>query len=364
MRDVQLPTIPWEKFKEEEIHSIIQKACEENGWEVYNLHKIQRNAEHGADLIITKNDGSKLAIAVKVKPKSGDRTQLIDLSGRSEKEKMYIYINDPTPDFKKEIEKYTNQIKFFNKDKLSEWIFELDPYIYSSLVIDSHNFSLKLCEIKKSLMEFFYESTQKRKGKIKPKWIQLNEELLRILWRLKDETASLNKTFRALQFMFEFVEDKKPEPERDIIFLNGFVNVLKSLYTSLVFIHKLVNKLWEENKNFIVYVIQKTQDRSNWKGILAIEIGLPVFSEIEAHDEENKQLMKRISELSGTSMRDILSSEERYNILYSITENCRIFANFIDCIESFVDDLFSYGIFNEYHTYVLYKELEDNTPNW
>ena len=272
MEETQLPKIPWEMFREEEIHFIIRRACERNGWEVYNLHKIQRNVERGADLVVTKNDGSKLAIAVKIKPRSQDRAQLIDLSERPEKEKIYIYIKDPTPDFTKEMKKHADQIKFLDKDKLSKWIFNLDPYIYSSLVIDLHEFSFKLLEIQKSLIKFFHESTE---GNIKPTQMQLSEESLRILWRLKDETVSLNKTFRTFQLMFEVVEDKEPEPQKDIIFLNGFVNVLNNLYNSVIFINRWMNKFWEENENFVAYVIRKTEDRSNWKGILAFKIDAP-----------------------------------------------------------------------------------------
>jgi len=366
MKNVQLPTIPWEMFSEEEIHFIIQRACESNGWEVYNTHSIQRTAEHGADLIVTKDDGIRVAIAVKIKPRSQDRAQLLDLARRPEKEKIYIYIKDPTPDFVNEMKTYANQINFFDKNKLNKWIFDLNPHIFSSLVIDSHKFSLKLLEIQKSLIKFFYEST---KGNVKPVRTQLGEELLRILWRLKDETASLNKTFRSFQLMFEVSKEKEPEPQKDVIFLNGFINVLDNFYTSALFINRFINKFWEENKNFVSYVIQKTEDRSNWKGILFFEIYAPDFLKNKKNIEEEKQLLEWISKKSGKSMKELLTDEKRYNISHSLAETCRILANFIDCIESFIDDLFSYGIFDEYHTYLFHEdetseESENKPPTW
>lgn len=361
-----LPQIPWENFSEEEIHFIIQRACERNGWKVYNLHKIQRNVEHGADLIVTKDDGKKIAIAVKIKPRSQDRIQLNDLFERDEEEKIYIYIKDPTPDFKNAMSKYNSRIRFLSKKEFSNWMFKLDPYLYSSLIIDLHEFSLKLAELQKFLIKLFYESTE---GIIKPAKTKLNEESLRILWRLKDEVVFLNKSLRSFQIMFENIEDKPSEPEKDSVFLEGFIKVLNSFLDSIIFIHEKLKKMYEKNKNFVAYVIKKTEDRSNWKGILSFKLFIPGEIETEEDEEEDLKFLKNLSKVLGKPLEEFLKDEKRYNIPHSIAESCRILANFMGCVEAFVDDLFSYGIFDEYHTYVLYrdetsKDLEDSPSSW
>jgi len=224
---MNIPQIPWENFEEEEIHKVLTIFFEENNWKVYSIHKIQKSIEKGADLLVHA-DSKKIAISVKMKPRAKDRSQLFDLSERKEDEKYYIFIKDPAPLFKECMEKF-KEIKFLSKQSLNEWLFKLNPYLYTSLLLDNQKVIYELVKIKHQLC-IFYEEYKKEYNKNKTTIKQtLDKDNLNILWRLKDDTASLYKIFCFIQYMFEIVEDKKPNLEEDIIFVRGFVNSLKSI---------------------------------------------------------------------------------------------------------------------------------------
>lgn len=42
---IRIRPIPWEDFNEDEIHELLAHFLGQDGWEVYNIHRIQRSEE-------------------------------------------------------------------------------------------------------------------------------------------------------------------------------------------------------------------------------------------------------------------------------------------------------------------------------
>lgn len=270
---MKIPPFPWENFREEKIHSLLTKFFEEGGYVVYNLHKIQRSEERGSDLIAEKNS-SKIAIAVKLRPENKDRAQLWDLSRREEQEKWYIYIKDPTPSFRKDMTNF-EKIKFLSKKGLNEYLFNLNPYMYISFLLDNQAFSYLLMKIRHYLIKLYTEA-ERNKGSA----TRLDKDSFSILWRIKDDTVAFNKIFGFMQTMFEHIEGKKPKIDDDIITLEGFLRGMESMIDHCQNILKILTEFYDKNKNFIHYVIQETKIRSHWLMIFGrFKLFIPAYVE-------------------------------------------------------------------------------------
>jgi len=61
----------------------------------------------------------------------------------------------------------------------------------------------------------------------------------------------------------------------------------------------------------------------------------------------------------NNTFNDLLVFFNKNNIVAAIVNYCRRIYDFMDTVESFIDDLFSYGTFGEYSTYVLKEESEE-----
>jgi len=244
---IRVRQISWEDFSEGEIHLLLSRFFEDEGYKVYNVHRIQRSEEKGCDLIVEKS-GSKIAIAVKKRPVSKDRIQLRDLNKREEEEKWYIYVKDPTSKFKEEMKEYP-EIKYLSKKDLNEYLFGLNPRLYTWLLLDNQELSYFFMEITRLLVKFSSESEKGQKIKR-----DLDRDSLKILWRLKDDAVSLHKIFKFSLKMFESIEDKEPNIEEDVIILDGFLKAMKDLIVSCQSILSGLRRFYEKNKSFVYYV--------------------------------------------------------------------------------------------------------------
>lgn len=340
-----IPLIPWEKFSEEEIHHIIEAALTWDGWETYNLHKIQKSEERGADIIASKDD-KKIAIAVKKKPRASDRSQLKDLAYREEDEKIYIYINNPTPKFLEEMENFYLMINFLSKEEFNKWIFEKDPIIFTDLLLFNHSLIYEFVKIQVLLLMLYKERDNDQMKSYK--WKKLDEASLRTFWRLKDDTVFINKTLRSFQLMFERLSENDIDIETSINILKSFIGVLNLLDKRCRFVYKHLKGFCEKYKDYVLYVVGKTINRSNWINIATFQ---PPIHGYLLYDEY------KIPKESNCDVPNL------NNIIYSLANFCRISANFADSVEDFVDDLFSYEIWDELSTYVFHKDIDEDEGN-
>jgi hypothetical protein len=93
--------IRWGLYSESELLEILTELFKEKGYDVYNIHKIDRRGEKGIDMECTRTaENQKVIIAVKKKPKKSDIGQLQDFIKRQASSKIYVYIEEPTSDFK------------------------------------------------------------------------------------------------------------------------------------------------------------------------------------------------------------------------------------------------------------------------
>jgi len=349
---MKIQQVPWENFSEEEIHLLLSEFLEDEGHKVYNLHKIQRSEERGSDLIVEKNS-SKIAIAVKLRPENKDRAQLLDLSRRGEQEKWYIYIKDPTPRFREDMT--FENIKFLPKKELNEYLFNLNPYRYISLLLDNQALSYLLMKIRRRLIEFNIEA-EGNKGS--PACV--DKDSLNILWRLKDDTVAFNKIFGFIQTMFEHIEDKEPKIEDDIITLEGFLRGMQSMIEYCQNIFEFLNEFYDKNKNFTHHVIQETKIRSHWLVIFG-RFKLYIPAHVEKIIEESKKEEEKLNAMLNDLPAEI-SPYDKNNILHAITVYSREVFAFMYSVEAFIDDLFSYGTFGKHSAHVLKEEPEDFIP--
>lgn len=332
-----LPDLPLEDFAEEEIHLIIEEFFRSKNYKVINLHRIQKSEERGCDLIVEKND-RKIAIAVKIKPRAKDRAQLEDLSKRDEQEKWYVYIQDPTPRFIEKMNELKDKgIVYLSKSELCKKLFSLNNIFYLTLLLHNCKFSRSLIFISEFLTKI-YNSIDDYKKPSKSQEVMIND-ILKTLWRLKDDAATLNKSLGDFQMMFEYLERRSTNLslEQEISFLKAFLNVIESYLEKSNRLLENLKRLCKSN-HFVNYVIYETQDRSNWLGIISFRLLAPRYLQQEIEDARKAvNTMKRHLNINRLPDSDIESK-----VLSLLAEYCRKISNFAWCIEEFIDDLFYY----------------------
>ena len=193
--------IPWHKYSEEEIQEVLTLLYRERGYEVYNVHKVDRRGEEGADLECTRpGETDKILIAVKKKPQQKDIKQLNTLANRTVRTKIYVYIEEPSTSFKKALQKVKDKVSFWNSEKLTYEFFSTDVRFYLFMIIenaiekDSYDITFSFAK--------FYLDLEKEGTKFKGP-VKADEEMLNLLWQAKDRSVSLHKSLRTLQTLFE-----------------------------------------------------------------------------------------------------------------------------------------------------------------
>jgi len=182
--------ISWNNHSEEEIHLIICSLFSSLEYHIKNNHKSDRANEDGADIVVNKNN-EEIAIAVKIKPNEKDRAQLIELSERTEKKKIYIYIETPTEKFLKLSKSDAmKNVEFWDVKKLNDFFRETNPYLMANIIFESSPLHKILELLKFHLMDLWDKNHKKVKGKI----TSLDKESFKKLWRLKDIAVTLNKS--------------------------------------------------------------------------------------------------------------------------------------------------------------------------
>jgi len=192
--------IQWKLYSESEVLEILTELFRAKGYDVYNAHKTDRSNENGIDMQCTKTaENQKITIDVKKKPNKSDIGQLQEFAKRPSTSKIYIYIEEPTIDFKNAMEEFKNRISFWNAEFLTHEFFCTNPRFYLFLILEN-TFMQPIYRI---VMSFFRVYFKVEKQKDVAKAIQATPEMLNLLWAAKDRSASLHKSLRTLQLMFE-----------------------------------------------------------------------------------------------------------------------------------------------------------------
>ena len=250
--------IPWKKFKEEEIQTLIAMLFHSLDYHIEELHKSDRANECGADVVAKKGNES-IAIAVKIKPSHKDRYQLIELSGRQENRKIYVYIETPTKKFLDSMKKNGKKIEFWDIKKLNDFFVTKNLYFTAIVVFDNHPVNDKLSVIKFLLYQSWKKSHNAKKKKIKP----IDKKSFFMLWRLKDMAVTLHQTNSLIERLFETPINNKNQ-ELNLHFLNIFLDYLDILESKIAEFLNFFVQFHIKNKELVNNSVVEQNNRSHW----------------------------------------------------------------------------------------------------
>lgn len=250
--------IPWKKFGEEEIQTFIAMLFHSLDYHIQELHKSDRANESGADIVVKKSDES-IAIAVKIKPSHEDRYQLIELSRRQEKRKIYVYIETPTKKFLDSMQKDGKEAEFWDIKKLNDFFVSKNLYFTANIIFDNHSVNGKLSVIQYLLYTLWKEANKAKKIKIK----QLNKKSFFMLWRLKDMAVTLHQTNSLIEQLFETPIINKNQ-ELNLHFLKIFLDYLDILESRIAEFLNFFVQFHLKNKELVNNSIAEQNDRSHW----------------------------------------------------------------------------------------------------
>lgn len=318
--DICLIKIPWKSFSEEEIQHLIQILLQYMEYEnIRNLHASDRSHEQGADITAERN-AETTAIAVKVKPNNADRVQLIDLAKRSEKRKMYAYVDTPSVSFQKEMKRQLS-VEYYDSDKLSGFFFKNCFCFAFDILLSKHRFTEVVRSIQNELKQLYREHQDKSKKPLD----KMTKMSFEILWRLKDTTASLHK-FCAMGMKMFFGAGGVDARNVEDFFLRSFLECIEEMTDYFESFHYHFNEFLKSNKQLVFNTIIETKTLSNWSHLLGWgSRALDKGDFIRIFDENQKY------------SKDILGSEnDVFSCISGVLDGIRDFAW---TLESLIDDI-------------------------
>jgi len=329
--------IPWRDYTEEEILLLLQGLFETEVYDVYNAHFSDRASEKGADLLLSKN-GETYAIAVKIKPAKKDIYQMIELSEREEKNKIYIHLESPTNEFKNKMGRYNN-IDFWGPKKLTNEFFKRNPYFASNLVIANTELYRNLSDLQRFLIKIYFENKDKKSNSVPPK----GEYWLEILWRLKDIGVVMYQVNLHLQFMFEEQFDVDLSLETNKRLLKSYLHLLNYMNNEIKPSVELLADFYEKNEEFVRYVINKTRTRSNWLHLSRFNVIVP--GRVKTLFEEAKKERNAFKGIEDDFGKIEVEKEDKTNPVWAAIEsNSRRLSSFGWAFEATIDYFFNYAI--------------------
>ena len=342
-----MSNIPWIQYSEEEVQAVLTVLFRRRGYAVYNIHKMDKVGEKGIDLECRREgEKDRIIIAVKKKPRSKDVSQLRQFANRTARTKVYVYIDEPTLQFKKEMVAFEDKVSFWGDDKLTSEIFKTDTHFYLSLIVENR-FLKELYDITMSLCLFNLDL-----GKCKERWnekepVKADYEMLNLLWVAKDRSASLYRSLRALQTLFEESNLSAIDEGTKESILNGFLASLFELSRkSLKPLRKLFLEFLEKYPTNFARFCVETKDRSNWfyffQNIPRLSPGHIIKTLEEGYAEHLK-----LKDLLGNVDTNNEEKEDLASILGDIS---RVLADGLYWIEDTVDDLYSIGLYEHWDT--------------
>lgn len=353
-------SIPWDKFKEEEIHSLLALLYSSLGYSVDHLHKSDRANEEGADIVVKKGRDI-IAFAVKIKPSHVDRYQLLELSRRTEPRKVYVYIQTPTKKFHDSMKTDGKGVEFWDTNKLNEIFVSENLFLTAHIIFENHNLHKNLKKIQEHLINLWLMSKKKKKRRVK----RITRDSFFTLWRLKDIAVTLHKTNELALEVFENPVNFKNR-KLDEHFLWMFLGYLDRLEekSSVFLLHFL--QFFKNNKNLVYNSIIKQSDRSHWitlarykplNNLIDIDKVLEKSINMEkAFRKLQESTAKTTPEISKTLKEQITSNKS--NIVWKAIEvEARILFLFGYALEEIIDDIIK-EYFKDYDTLDYMEPLE------
>ncbi|MGA2308422.1 MAG: restriction endonuclease [Candidatus Bathyarchaeia archaeon] len=344
--------VPWKEYSEEEIQQTLSYLFKCKGYNVYNAHKADRRGEMGADLECTRPaEAEKILVSVKKKPQQKDILQLETLAKRDAKTKIYVYVEEPSASFKEAMSK-KSEISFWDSEKLTSETFRTDLRFYLFLIIEnniertSYRITFSFCKL--------YFDLEKGKMKIQEP-AEGDVEMMNLLWNAKDRSASLHKSLRTLQEIYENTYLTSVDYRETESIVNGFLKGLFNLHiNSLKPLEILFKEFMTKYPNNFAQFCLQTKDRSNWVFFFTHFPELLPGNIIKSFETEEKEAAKlrKFFDKSGATPTP---PETLGEILADIS---RILANGAYWLEDVVDDLHSIAFFGKW------EKMREKTPKW
>jgi hypothetical protein len=330
--------IPWKEYTEEEIQEVLTAIFEERGYEVYNIHKVDRRGEDGVDLECTRSgEAEKVLISAKKHPRKKDVNQLNKFADKLSKTKIYVFIGEPSSAFKEAMEKVKHRVSFWDSKKLTYEIFLTDIRFYLFLIIENY-FEKDIYEITLPFSMFYYNFAKNGPKYGKP--FKANNEMLSLLWNIKDRSASLHKSLRNLQTLFEEMNQPKVEEKNKMHITRAFLKALSYLHKdSLKPLRELYLDFLKKYPANFEQFCRESKGSSYWKYLLEIRPKLLPRFIIESFKEE-KKIIREMKE--KISQEEVTPNKEHVN--ETLGDIARILANEAYWLEDTVDNLFKIGL--------------------
>jgi len=251
-------SIPWSKFKEEEIHTIICILFNSLKYSIKNLHQADRSNENGADIIVKKGK-ENIAIAVKIKPNKNDTPQLLELSKRKENRKIYIYTETPTKKFHDFMKLTKDDVDFWDVKKLDDFFRKNNPYFMVNIIFENSELHKNI----EAMNWVFFELWCKSRENKKRKFGKINKESFFYLWRLKDISVTLHQSSNLFLPIVRKPMNFKSQ-KYDEHFFEIFSDYLEILNRKVRVFLKYFLPFYKKNKILVENSIKEVSSGSHW----------------------------------------------------------------------------------------------------
>lgn len=247
----------FDTYSEDELRTIVKLHLKSLDYKVEDIHEADPSGEKGTDLIYYK-DGKEIGMAIKIKPKKEDIYQMQELAERGDiDEKIYIYLETPTMDFREKMEEYKDRVDFWDGKTLAQKMKKENLPLYTEIKLCNHLFFLRLSKIMWKLQQLLYEIRENDEEEVDYEF-NFDKDRIKKAWRLKDDLVNFNKSFLHLKVLIE----EKPET------IDGPVAVNNILFKwiDIVGFDTRANlpEFIDQNKKLSKFIAQKTEMRSNW----------------------------------------------------------------------------------------------------
>jgi len=320
--------IPWHLYSEAEMQEIVSAFFEFGGFCVYRAHLADRRGEKGADLVASRSEtGDSIAVAVKKKPVKKDILQLQELSKRKEKKKVYIYTLDPSADFKNAAIKCEGKVEFWNRNRITDFAFEMNPALAADLAICNSPMANEICALQRLMLEMNEDARQSAVNNL-----TVSNEVLIDLFFAKDRATSLNKGLMTLHTLLEeVVVFPRPSTEQSKEITRKYLDTLLFIvWRSVAPLLKIFRKLYANERKLLDWWFISNRLSSFWVLLLAFKprIGHTMKKESE-----------KPVEVSDSLSNDVSKSPTR-TVWVTIDTNSNVLSQLGEAVEGMVDDLF------------------------
>jgi hypothetical protein len=302
------------------------------------LHKIDRRGEDGVDIECSRQgENGKILISVKKKPQQKDIAQLEKLASKTAITRIYVYVEEPSVSFNGSMEKLKNRVSFWDSEKLTFETFATEPRFYLFMVIEN-TYEVDVFHIVFTFCKRYLD--YKEKGRIHGKVLQADNEMLRLLWQTKDRSASLHKSLRSLQTLYERMDLPNLDEKNKLEVTNAYLNTIESLHAdSLRPLRDAFAELLKKYPANFEQFIEETYGRSNWKFFGTFRPQLSPGFIIHSIEKDLKE-----SDAIKKAFEDEGIKDEEPGFSWALADVSRILANEAYWFEDTADDLFNIGL--------------------